>query len=52
MKLGVPALGNGVDASSGILIEGILTFFLVFVVFGAAVDTRGPSKPSPGWRSA
>ena len=41
VKLGVPALGHGVDASSGFLLEAILTFFLVFVVFGAAVDTRG-----------
>jgi aquaporin TIP len=40
VKLGVPALGHGVDASSGFLLEAILTFFLVFVVFGAAVDAR------------
>ncbi|MGH9399458.1 MAG: aquaporin, partial [Thermoanaerobaculia bacterium] len=25
-----------------IVIEGILTFFLVFVVFGTAIDARGP----------
>jgi glycerol uptake facilitator-like aquaporin len=42
VELGVPALGHGVDASSGFVIEAILTFFLVLVVFGAAVDTRGP----------
>lgn len=40
VKLGVPALGHGVDATSGFLLEAILTFFLVFVIFGAAVDAR------------
>jgi aquaporin TIP len=34
VKLGVPALGHGVDASSGFLLEAVLTFFLVIVVFG------------------
>jgi MIP family channel proteins len=42
VNLGVPALGHGVDASSGFLLEAILTFFLVLVVFGSAVDERGP----------
>src|SRR5580704_7383905 len=40
VNLGVPALGHGVDAGSGFLLEAILTFFLVFVIFGAAVDAR------------
>lgn len=40
VQLGVPALGNGVNASSGFVLEAILTFFLVFVVFAAAVDQR------------
>ncbi len=48
VKLGVPALGHGVDASSGFLLEAILTFFLVLVVFGAAVDTRGPFNAVAG----
>ena len=47
-KLGVPALGHGVDASSGFLLEAILTFFLAFVVFGAAVDVRGPFNAVAG----
>ena len=46
--LGVPALGHGVNASSGFLLEAILTFFLVFVVFGAAVDTRNPFNAVAG----
>lgn len=37
---GVPALGDGVGIAQGILIEAILTFFLVMVVFGTAVDPR------------
>jgi aquaporin TIP len=36
-----PSLGVGVSASKGLLVEMILTFFLVFVIFGVAVDARG-----------
>jgi aquaporin TIP len=48
VSLGVPALGHGVNASSGFLLEAILTFFLVFVIFGVAVDKRGPSGSIAG----
>ena len=37
---GTPQLAIGLTPGQGILIEGILTFFLVFVVHGTAVDTR------------
>jgi len=37
---GTPAAGKNVLAASGMMIEAILTFFLVFVVYGAAVDSR------------
>jgi MIP family channel proteins len=37
---GIPALGHSVGTGRGILIEAILTFFLVFVVFGTGVDQR------------
>ena len=45
-KLGTPlvnASGSAFTIGSGkaVLLEGILTFFLVFVVFGVAVDDRG-----------
>jgi aquaporin Z len=40
--LGTPVLAAGVTSGTGIVVEAILTFFLVFVVFGTAVDTRGP----------
>lgn len=41
-RLGTPALGAGVAFGQAILLEAILTFFLLFVIFGAAVDARGP----------
>ena len=39
-NLGVPSLGPGVEYWQGIVFEGILTFFLVLVIFGTAVDNR------------
>jgi MIP family channel proteins len=39
---GTPDLGSGVGAVKGILIEAVLTFFLVFVVYGTVVDRRAP----------
>ncbi len=39
---GTPDLGQGVSAGTGILVELVLTFFLVFVVYGTAVDARAP----------
>jgi MIP family channel proteins len=38
---GTPDLG-GISAVKGTLIEAVLTFFLVFVVYGTAVDPRAP----------
>jgi aquaporin TIP len=48
VKLGVPALGHGVDASSGWLLEAVFTFLLVWVVFASAVDPRGTFKSIAG----
>jgi MIP family channel proteins len=42
VQLGTPALNPGVTFANGILIEAILTFFLVFVIFGVAIDPRRP----------
>ena len=39
---GTPDLGVATTVAQGILIEAVLTFFLVFVVFGSAVDSRAP----------
>jgi len=38
---GTPQLAINLNGAQGILVEGILTFFLVFVVYGTAVDERG-----------
>ena len=35
-------LREGISSAQGIVIEGVLTFFLVFVVYGTAVDGRAP----------
>lgn len=40
--MGTPALGNGETPFMGFVMEFILTFFLVFVVFGTAIDSRAP----------
>ena len=37
---GIPDLGRGVSLGQGILIEAILTFFLMIVIMGSAVDPR------------
>ena len=41
---GTPDLApkSGITAVQGVVIEAILTFFLVFVVYGTAVDIRAP----------
>lgn len=44
VQLGVPALGPGISSNQGIVIEGILTFFLVWVVFACAADPNGAFK--------
>ncbi|HST54446.1 MAG TPA: MIP family channel protein [Solirubrobacteraceae bacterium] len=48
VKLGVPALGGGVNAGAGFALEAILTFFLTWVVFASAVDPRGTFKSIAG----
>jgi aquaporin TIP len=47
-NLGAPALGQGVDAGQGVVIEAVLTFFLVWVVFATAADPRGTFKQIAG----
>lgn len=42
VNMGTPALGQGVSAFQGLLVEAVLTFFLVFVVLLTAVDPRAP----------
>jgi len=42
VNMGTPALAPGITVGMGLLTEIILTFFLVFVVYGTAVDHRAP----------
>lgn len=44
---GTPALADGISLLQGGLVEVILTFFLVFVIWGVAVDPRGPKILAP-----
>ena len=41
VNLGAPSVGHGISAGAGMVIELILTFFLVWVVFATAADPRG-----------
>ncbi|HEX4518884.1 MAG TPA: aquaporin [Gaiellaceae bacterium] len=41
LHLGAPSLQGGISSGQGVMIEAILTFFLVLVVFATAVDVLG-----------
>ena len=41
VALGTPQLARDFTRSAAMLLEGVMTFFLVFVVFATAVDERG-----------
>jgi MIP family channel proteins len=41
-QLGTPMLGEGVSFGTGVLVEIVLTFFLVTSIWGTAVDDRKP----------
>jgi len=46
--LGAPALGSGISVWQGVVIEGVLTFFLVWVIFATAADPGGSFKSIAG----
>jgi MIP family channel proteins len=46
--LGAPSLGGGVTSGAAVVVEAVLTFFLVIVVFATAVDPRGAFKQISG----
>ena len=48
-NLGAPALAEGVSNLEGFLLEMVLTFFLVFVVFATAVDAEGAFRMVAGF---
>jgi len=41
VDVGTPAPA-GVGGTAAVVVEAVLTFFLVFVIFGTAIDPRGP----------
>ncbi len=41
VQLGTPDLASGISRSTGMVLEAVMTFFLVLVVFATAVDKRG-----------
>lgn len=42
IQFGTPSPGVGVTSNQVIVMEAVLTFFLVFVVYGTAIDRRAP----------
>jgi aquaporin TIP len=48
VKLGAPLLGGGVGSGAGLVLEAVLTFFLVWVIFATAADPRGAFKSVAG----
>ncbi|MGI9658881.1 MAG: aquaporin [Gaiellaceae bacterium] len=44
VSLGAPALGPNTNVGEGFVLEIIMTFFLVFVVFATAIDPKGAFK--------
>jgi aquaporin Z len=42
VNLGVPAVGANLSTGNALVMEIILTFFLVFVIYGTAIDRRTP----------
>ena len=43
VQLGVPAVGHGFTTGNALVAEIITTFFLAYVIFGVAIDKRGPA---------
>jgi MIP family channel proteins len=47
VNLGLPGLGPDVSVSGALIMEVLMTFFLVLVIFGTMVDPRGPKAIAP-----
>ena len=47
VNLGLPGLGPDVSVIGAVIMEVLMTFFLVLVIFGTAVDPRGPQAIAP-----
>ena len=42
VNMGTPGLGEGITVTQALVTEAVLTFFLMFVVYGTAIDARAP----------
>ena len=49
VQLGTPSLAIGITRPTGMILEAVMTFFLVFVVFATAVDDRGAFNKIAGF---
>lgn len=49
VALGTPALARDFGVLNGIILEAVMTFFLVFVVFATAVDEKGAFNKIAGF---
>ena len=47
VNLGLPGLGADVSVTGALIMEVLMTFFLVLVIFGTVVDQRGPKAIAP-----
>jgi MIP family channel proteins len=47
VNLGLPGLGPDVSLSGALIMEAVMTIFLVLVIFGTVVDPRGPKAIAP-----
>jgi aquaporin Z len=47
VNLGLPGLGPDVSITGALIMEALMTFFLVLVIFGTVVDPRGPKAIAP-----
>jgi len=47
-KLGAPVLNEAIGSGAGLVVEAVLTFFLVWVIFATAADPRGTFKAIAG----
>jgi aquaporin TIP len=48
-KLGAPVLNERIGVAPGLILEAVMTFFLVWVVFATAADPRGAFKLIAGF---
>src|SRR5580692_671253 len=49
VQLGTPDLASGITRTSGMILEGVMTFFLVFVFFATSVDEGGAFNKIAGF---